>query len=415
MFSIGIRNRILAKGVKVNNQVDLDISDVQVRTNPYSTFSDLRQSGEIIWSERLGIWLAPTHASANAVLRAKTLGRIFTPRQPESEWNVFNWLHADSILDSEPPKHTRLRGLVQKAFTPGRIAALKPNIVEICEKLLDDAESKLRENAQFDLLADFAEPLPVLVIADLLGVPRQAVSDLRRWSQDIVKMYEVAPSDLETKAAQDSCLQFSEFIAHLARQRRENPRTDLITALVEVEEAGERLNEHELIAMCVLLLNAGHEASVNGFGNGFVALCQHPQQLAMLVQEPNLHARTALEEMMRFDSPLQLFERTAIQDTQIGSVTIKTGQKVGALLGAANRDPAVFEDADEFNILRDPNPHIAFGAGIHFCIGAPLARLEMQTSLTMLLERFPTLHLAGPAIQRPTFVLRGWSTIPVSI
>lgn len=397
------------------NQLDLDISDAQVRLSPYSTFSNLRQSGEIIWSELLGIWLAPTHATANAVLRAKTLGRIFTPKEPEGEWEIFNWLHADSILDSEPPKHTRLRALVQKAFTPGRINSLKPNIVEICEQLLDDAETKLTRDGHFDLLADFAEPLPVFVIADLLGVPRQAVSDLRRWSQDIVKMYEVAPSELETKAAQNSCSQFSEFIAQLARQRRSEPQADLITALVEVEEAGERLNEHELIAMCILLLNAGHEASVNGFGNGFVALCQHPQQLALLAQDPNLHARTALEEMMRFDSPLQLFERTAIQDTQIGSVTIKTGQKVGALLGAANRDPAVFENADDFNILRDPNPHIAFGAGIHFCIGAPLARLEMQTSLTMLLTRFPTLHLAGPAQQRPTFVLRGWQSIPVSI
>lgn len=396
------------------NQIDLDISDVQVRLDPYPTFSTLRQSGEIIWSERLGIWLAPTHATANSVLRAKTLGRIFTPKKPESEWEVFNWLHADSILDSEPPKHTRLRSLVQKAFTPGRIADLKPNIAEICEQLLDDAQQKLANDGQFDLLADFAEPLPVFVIADLLGVPRSAVSELRRWSQDIVKMYEVNPSEKETEEAQNSCKEFSEFISGLAEQRRKNPKSDLITALVEVEEAGERLNEHELIAMCVLLLNAGHEASVNGFGNGFVALCQHPEQLAMLAEDPRLQARTALEEMMRFDSPLQLFERTAIQDTQIGAVTIKAGQKVGALLGAANRDPAVFENADDFNILRDPNPHVAFGAGIHFCIGAPLARLEMQTSLTMLLERFPTLHLSGTAKQRPTFVLRGWRSIPVS-
>ena len=179
-------------------------------------------------------------------------------------------------------------------------------------------------------------------------------------------------------------------------------------------EQGEKLNEHELIAMCVLLLNAGHEASVNGFGNGMVALFNHPEKLAKLAANPRELSATALEEMLRFDSPLHLFDRTATEDTTIGEVTVKAGQKVGAMLGSANRDDQVFANAQTFDITRTPNTHIAFGAGIHFCIGAPLARLEMNTSLPLLFEKFPKLHLAGTPKQRPTFVLRGFEEIPVT-
>jgi cytochrome P450 len=303
---------------------------------------------------------------------------------------------------------------VQKAFTPGRINALQPNITQLCEQLLDDAHAKLKTEGSFDILADYAEPLPVLVIADLLGVPRDMAGDLRRWSQDIVKMYEFGRTREQELQAQQSGSDFVSYISALAAERKINPQNDLITALVEVEEQGEKLNEHELIAMCVLLLNAGHEASVNGFGNGMVALFRNPDQLELLANDPRTYSQTALEEFMRFDSPLHFFDRTATADTQIGSTTVKAGQKAGALLGAANRDGSVFENVDTFDITREANPHIAFGAGIHFCIGAPLARLEMNTSLPMMFERFPQLKLAGTPVQRPTFVLRGWETIPAT-
>ena len=391
----------------------LDMQDPAAVENPYPIYERLRESGELVWSDRLNLWLAPTHTTANAVLRAKSMGRIYRPQEPQREWEIFNWLHSDSILDSEPPKHTRLRALVQKAFTPGRIAALQPNVIQLCEQLLDDAQAKLAADGHFDILADYAEPLPVLVIADLLGVPREMAGDLRRWSQDIVKMYEFGRTREQELQAQQSGADFVSYISQLAAQRRINPANDLITALVEVEEQGEKLNEHELIAMCVLLLNAGHEASVNGFGNGMVALFRNPDQLKLLAEDPRKYSQTALEEMLRFDSPLHFFDRTATSDTQIGSVVVKAGQKAGALLGAANRDGSAFENVDTFDITRESNPHIAFGAGIHFCIGAPLARLEMHTSLPMLFERFPKLALAGQPIQRPTFVLRGWETIPV--
>ena len=392
----------------------LDMQDPAAVANPYPIYSQLRESGEMMWSDRLNMWLAPTHATANAVLRAKTMGRLYNPLEPQGEWEIFNWLHSDSILDSEPPKHTRLRSLVQKAFTPGRINALQPNITQLCEQLLDEAQEKLNAQGHFDILADYAEPLPVLVIADLLGVPREMASDLRRWSQDIVKMYEFGRTREQELQAQQSGSDFVSYVSGLAAERKVNPQNDLITALVEVEEQGEKLNEHELIAMCVLLLNAGHEASVNGFGNGMVSLFRHPDQHELLASDPRKYAQTALEEFMRFDSPLHFFDRTATADTQIGSVTVKAGQKAGALLGSANRDGAVFENVDSFDITRESNPHIAFGAGIHFCIGAPLARLEMQTSLPMMFERFPNLKLAGEPVQRPTFVLRGWESIPAT-
>lgn len=392
----------------------LDTRDPATVANPYDIYRQLRAQRDLVWSDRLGLWLAPTHETANATLRNKNLGRLYQAQEPFDEWEIFNWLHSDSILDSEPPKHTRLRSLVQKAFTPGRIAALEPNIQDICEQLLDAAEQKLKSTGSFDVLADYAEPLPVLVIADLLGVPREMANDLRRWSQDIVKMYEYGRTRDQELAAQKAGLEFSSYISSLAAARKVDPQSDLITALVEVEEQGEKLNEHELIAMCVLLLNAGHEASVNGFGNGMVAMFRHQNQLDLMKSSPRELTETALEEMMRFDSPLHMFERTATSETVIGETTVLEGQKVVAMLGSANRDEAVFEDTDRFDITRKHNPHIAFGAGIHFCIGAPLARLEMQNSLPMMFERFPDLKLAGNPVQRPTFVLRGWETIPVS-
>jgi len=392
----------------------LDTRDPATVANPYDIYRQLRASRDLVWSDRLGLWLAPTHETANSTLRSKSLGRLYQAQEPFDEWEIFNWLHSDSILDSEPPKHTRLRSLVQKAFTPGRIAALEPNIKEICGQLLDEAQRKLESSGSFDILADYAEPLPVLVIADLLGVPRDMANDLRRWSQDIVKMYEYGRSREQELAAQKAGLEFSSYIADLAAKRKIDPQSDLITALVEVEEQGEKLNEHELIAMCVLLLNAGHEASVNGFGNGMVAMFRNQDQLELMKSSPRELTDTALEEMMRFDSPLHMFERTATSDTVIGETTVLKGQKVVSMLGSANRDEEVFENTDQFDITRKHNPHIAFGAGIHFCIGAPLARLEMQNSLPMLFERFPNLQLAGTPVQRPTFVLRGWETIPAT-
>lgn len=383
--------------------------------DPYPQLAELRRVGQPVWHEGLGMWLAAKHSHANLVLRTKTLGRIFTPKDPETQWHEFNWLHSDSILDSEPPKHTRLRSLVGKAFSRTRIEALQPEIERLANELLDLADSKLQSAGSFDAIADYAEPLPVKVIAALLGFPESDEHLLRPWSQAIVKMYEVNPDESTQAEARRAAHEFADYVLRLMQERKIQPGPDLISELASVEEEGVKLNTQELIATCVLLLNAGHEASVNGFGNGLVAALQRPDQAQLLRSIPRTIADSAIEEFLRFDSPLQLFERTATEDTEIGGIRVSSGQKIAALLGSANRDEEVFENPETMDLTRSNNPQIGFGAGIHFCLGAPLARLELSVSLPLLFERFPTLTLSGTPIRRDTFVLRGYEHIPVNI
>ncbi len=381
--------------------------------DPYSLLKQLRQNGKPVWDDELNMFLAPNHGDANAVFRNKSLGRIYNPRTPEFEWETFNWLHSDSLLDSEPPKHTRLRGLVAKAFNRQKIEALRPDIERLTKQLLDAIDKKVKSGLTFDLIADFAEPLPVKVIAALLGFPTSDEHLLRPWSQSIVKMYEVNPPLHHQEEAKAAAREFAEYVRGLMEARKITPGVDLISDLAAVEENGEKLNAQELIATCVLLLNAGHEASVNAFGNGMVSALKRPEQANLLRTKPREIAVTAIEEFLRFDAPLQMFERTATEDTEIGGVGIQAGQKIAALIGSANRDEEIFVRADEMDLTRDPNPHIGFGAGIHFCLGGPLARLEMGISLPALCERFPALELASEPVRRPTFVLRGYEKIEI--
>jgi cytochrome P450 len=389
----------------------IDFNDKGFIADPYPNLAKLRELGKPFWHEETQMFLAGCYDDANATLRNKSLGRIFKPRAPEDQWGTFNWLHADSILDSEPPKHTRLRSLVSKAFNKNVIEGQRPIIEKIVDQLINDINAK---GDNFDLIADFAEPLPVKVIVALLGFPESEEYLLRPWSQAIVKMYEVNPSEEAKQNAKQAATEFAQYVQNLADQRKITPSTDLISDLVRVEEQGEKLNAHELVATCVLLLNAGHEASVNGFGNGMVALLQRPDQQRLLRDNPDGLAATAVEEFLRFDAPLHLFERTATSDTEIGGVVIKEGQKIAALLGSANRDEQHFQRATEMDITRDPNPHIGFGAGIHFCLGGPLARLEMGIALPKLIKAFPNMTISSDPIRRPTFVLRGYEKVEIS-
>ncbi len=388
-----------------------NLKDPQFLLNPYPVLSELRAHGRPMWHEEMQLWLAATHADATAVLRSKSLGRIYTPQEPSDLWETFNWLHADSIMENEGAKHARLRALVSKAFNRGQIDRLAPRIKKIVDELLDNCE----ELGEFDLLADFAEPLPVRVIAELLGVSPSDEVNLRPWSQAIVKMYEFDVSREEEVAARDASIEFAAMITTMVENRKANPTNDLVSELARVEESGEKLTLRELIATCVLLLNAGHEASVNAFGNGFVAAMNDGQAAETLRTRPREVTATAVEEFFRFDAPLQLFERTATTPTEINGVTIPTGAKIAALLGSANRDSLVFDNPEKINLERNPNNHISFGGGIHFCLGAPLARLELSTSLPALFERFPTIQMTEKPELRETFVLRGYSEIKVSI
>jgi cytochrome P450 len=392
----------------------IDFTDPHFVADPYPALKELRNAPGPVWHEQMQIFLAARHGDANDVFRNKSLGRIFKEKTPEFEWEIFNWLHADSILDSEPPKHTRLRSLVAKAFNRQKIEGMRPAVERITLQLLDAIDEKLKDGKSFDLIADYAEPLPVKIIADLLGFPESEEHLLRPWSQAIVKMYEVNPSIQYQVEAKQAAAEFADYVRDLAISRKKTPGADLISDLASVEENGEKLNMHELVATCVLLLNAGHEASVNAFGNGMVAALQRPDQVKLLRETPRQITDTALEEFMRFDAPLHLFERTATADTEVGGVPIKEGQKIAALIGAANRDETVFSAPETMDLTRDPNPHIGFGAGIHFCLGAPLARLEMSVSLPALWEKYPTMQLAAEPVRRPTFVLRGYESVAIS-
>ena len=380
----------------------LDLTDPRVVADPYAALAACRSTAPVGWHGPLGMYVATSHAACNAVLRDRALGRIFTGREPGDEWDTFNWLHADSILDSEPPKHTRLRRLIAGAFGRGHVQRLAPRIEELADGLVRDCAATVAEEGAVDVIEALAEPLPVLVIAELLGVPQADRHLLRPWSQAIVRMYELSRTPAEDEAAQRACREFAAYVEALAADRAVHPGEDLLSDLVAARDGTDRLSPRELVATAVLLLNAGHEASVNGFGNGLASLLAAGGEFS----DP----AALVEEMLRHDSPLHLFERTATQDTMIDGVRIRAGEKIAALLGAANRDPAVFEEPDVFRPDRDPNPHLAFGAGIHFCVGAPLARLELATAAGVLLGRWPRLQVVE-AVRRPTFVLRGYERL----
>ncbi|UMG93313.1 cytochrome P450 [Nocardioides sp. TF02-7] len=330
------------------------------------------------------------------MLRERRLGRIWRDKEPADYLEPFNLLHRNQMMENEPPVHTRMRRQVSAAFNRGHVERLRPRVRELAARLLDEVDP-----SGFDVIGQYAEPLPVLVIAELLGVPADRADDLRRWSQAIVRMYEVAPSEQVVAEAVAAADAFAGYVRELVARRRVEPGDDLTSDLVATD-----LSEDEVVATVVLLLNAGHEASVNVFGNGLVSLLRRGLR-------PAADVTVTVEEMLRFDSALQLFERTATTDVEVAGVTVREGQKIAALLGAANRDPAVFDAPDEMRVDRDPNPHLAFGAGVHFCLGAPLARMELHESVTALFDRFPGLGLAGEPVSRGTFVLRGFETVPV--
>jgi cytochrome P450 len=391
----------------------LDLTDPAVVADPYPSFARAREVAPVQWHEGLQLWLAFTHAEANAVLRDRRLGRIWRDKEPAERFGQFNLIHRNAILEMEPPEHTRLRRLISAAFARGHVERLRPWVQQLADRLVDELVERSGGSEPVDVLTGMAEQLPVEVIAQLLGVPEADKPLLRPWSNAIVKMYEYGRPPAVEDAAERAAAEFVEYLCGLAAERRTNLGEDLLSHLVSTRDAdGDKLTEDELVTTCVLLLNAGHEATVNVSGNGLLALLEHPDQLQRLREDP-AQLPTAIEELMRFDSPLQLFERTATEDVEIGGITVERGQKIAALLGAANHDPAVFADPETLDVGRTDNPHISFGAGIHFCIGAPLARVELQASFGALLGRTSRLELGRPARRRPEFVIRGLAELPV--
>ncbi|WP_329412144.1 cytochrome P450 [Streptomyces sp. NBC_00704] len=401
------------------DDLSFDPWDPAFVADPYPAYAELRERGRVIYFEPTNQWLVPRHADVSALLRDRRLGRTYQHRfthedfgrtAPPTEQEPFHTLNDHGMLDLEPPDHTRIRRLVSKAFTPRTVEGLKPYVRRLAAELVDG----LVRQGGGDLLLDVAEPLPVAVIAEMLGIPESDRAPLRPWSADICGMYELNPPQETAERAVRASVEFSDYLRELIAARRKEPGEDLMSGLIAAHDEGDRLTEQELISTAVLLLNAGHEATVNATVNGWWTLLRHPEQLAALRADHSL-VPSAVEELMRFDTPLQLFERWVLDDIEIDGTVVPRGAEVAMLFGSANHDPAVFAEPERLDLARADNPHISFSAGIHYCIGAPLARIELAASMTALLERAPTLALAAEPRRKPNFVIRGLEGLPVTV
>jgi cytochrome P450 len=393
--------------------------DAAFAADPYPVYERLRQNTPIFFSEELGMTVFARYEDIRTLLMDKRLGRTMnhvatpTERQKAAE----RWAHLPNynryvrvnMLEMEGADHTRLRRLVSAALDPRRIRKLRDRVQAVVDELLN----RIAPHGNMEFLEELAVPLPVHMISELLGWPAEQRDRLRPWSAQIVRLYEKDFTKDEEARAESATTEFAAALNELTDDRSRTPRDDLVSALVAVRDHGNRLSRDELIATCILLLNAGHEATVNGAGNGLLALLRNPGQLARLRSEPVLIG-TAIEELLRFDSPLQLFHRFVLEDFEHGGVKFARGDMVGFLYGSANRDPQGFERPDELDLARKPNSHLAFGAGAHFCLGAPLARLELDVLFTTLLRRLPTIRLYG---RQPEFrrglVFRGLKELRV--
>ena len=358
--------------------------------DPYAFYDHARTQGPVVFWKDYGMLAAFDHATVHALLRDRRMGREvpLDQRKPVPDHlQAFDAVEKHSMLEKEGDGHRRLRGLVLRAFTSRRIAALHDDIVEICAELIADFP-----DASFDLIPAFCTQVPVRVIARLLGVPEDRSADLLRWSNAMVAMYQSNRSRQIEDAAEIAAREFATFLRTYIETRRDDPRDDLITHLIAAEEDGTKLSTDELIGTCVLLLNAGHEATVHSLGNAVKTLVEHGKTGACL--EPDQIANT-VEELLRYDPPLHIFTRYAYEDIDVLGHTLRKGQQIALVLGAAGRDPALWPNADHFDPDHNAKAHLAFGGGVHFCVGAPLARLELQIALPMLFAALPNVTLSA--------------------
>ena len=380
--------------------------------DPYPTYHRLR-SEDPVHESPLGFWVLTRYEDVVASLRDPRFAKEPMIAAVAARLGFDAGAVGISMLDRDPPDHTRLRGLASKAFTPRVVERLRPRVQEIVDGLLDRVERA----GTMDLIEEFAYPIPVNVICEMLGVPVEDHEQFKGWSLDLARGLDsimLGPESDVVKRSGKAREGLSNYIRQLIGERRSAPRGDLLSALIATEEAGDKLSEPELVAMSILLLVAGHETTVNLIGNGMLALLRHPDQLRQLRERPDLIG-SAVEELLRYDGPVQRTARTPSEDVTIGNRTIPGGAIVMPFIGAADRDPAQFRDPDRLDITRTENRHIAFGLGIHFCLGAPLARIEGQIAISTLVKRMPKLALA---VERPehrqSLTLRGLTALPVS-
>ena len=396
---------------KARRSVILDPVDPGFYNNPYPAYHAIRAETPAFKWEHYGIWCFARFEDVNALLRDRRFGRqiLHVASREELGWaetpqhlRPFYDFESHSLLELEPPVHTRLRGLVNRSFLSRQVERLRPAITSLANGLIDRFEGK----GEAELLSAYATPIPVIVICDLLGVPADMAQQLLAWSHDMVAMYQARRDrEIEDRAVK-ATVAFSDFMRSYIAERRKAPKEDLLSELIRAEEQGAKLSEDELVTTAILLLNAGHEATVHALGNGIKCLLE--QGIREGIDE------ACVEETLRYDPPLHLFTRYALEDLEYAGIRLKKGESVGLMLGAANRDPARFPEPDRFIRDREPNPQVAFGAGIHFCIGAPLARLELQVAMPLLFQRLPRLALAGAPKYRNAYHFHGLEALNVT-
>lgn len=381
--------------------------------NPYPTYARLRREQPIFFHEPWGKWIVTRHADISALLRDRRLGRVLANVKVRLEPGhaPFDDIQDGSLLELEPPDHTRIKTAVQDVFTPRHVRALEGKIAAICTTLAESLRANPTRRAE--LLTDFAEPIPVTVIAELLGVPEDKRHHLVPWSKAIIGMFEPERTPAMEGAAVEAARNFAAYVRALVAQKRAVPEDDLISRMVRLHDADpERLSEAEIVANAILFLDAGHEAVVNVVGNGMVALLSRPKIWESLKAHPE-HLETAVEEALRFDTPLQFFERVVREDLVYGEFVWPRGTRLCLYYASGNRDESVFTEPETFDLTRQPNPHLSFGLGLHYCIGAPLARLELKHALSALITHLPDLALAADIRYQPKNVFRYPTTLPV--
>ncbi len=399
-------------------RVRLDPRDPDFFSDPYRAYAEIRASTPVFFWEQYGLWCTAGYSEVSALLRDRRFGRQILHvmsreslgwPEPPAHLEPFDAIERHSLLELEPPEHTRLRALVNRAFLSRQVERLAPRIADLASDLIDGFEAR----GEAELIGEFATPIPVAVIAELIGVPFATAPRLLAWSHRMVAMYQFGVTRAVEDAAAAAASEFAAFLREIVAARRADPRDDLISRLIAAEADGARLSEAELITTCMLLLNAGHEATVHGLGNSVKTILENGVDGARAFADARASEAT-VEELLRFDAPLHLFTRYALEDVEVAGLTLRQGERIRLLLGAANRDPRAFVEADRFEPMRTPNPHVTFGAGIHFCVGAPLARLELRVALPILLKRLPGLHLAEPPRYRDAYHFHGLAALRVA-
>lgn len=377
--------------------------------DPYPFYEKARAQGGLNYWQDYGMPAAFRRAAVHAILRDRRFGREIPPeaaRPAPEHLAPFLAIEAHSMLEAEPPRHTRLRKLVMRAFTSREIKAQEAGLTRLCHQLIDTFPDQ-----PFDLLSAYCTQVPVITICRLLGVPSDMAPQLLSWSHDMVAMYQAAKTVETEHAAANAAQAFSDFLASYIEQRRSTPADDLITGLIAAEEEGDKLSTQELIGTCILLLNAGHEATVHALGNGVKTMLQQGWDSAWLAPDG---IENLVEEILRFDPPLHMFTRYAYEEIEVMGHTFKRGDQVALLLASANRDPAAEDEAEIFDPTRPARTNMSFGGGLHFCVGAPLARLEMQIALPILFERCPDLKLAAAPQYSNSYHFHGLTELRVT-